>query len=75
MLGLLAAGAGDNSLSVRIPTAAALAALSEALRSPSSGQAPWIGLHDAAKSAHLPLLRIRSGNRLISGTCIPLSAA
>lgn len=52
MMALLASGAADSSLSVRIPTAAAVAALSEALRSPPPGQARSIGLKGAATSAH-----------------------
>ena len=54
LLVLLATGAGDSSLSVRIPTAAALAALSEALRWPQPDRQRCLGLHDIAKGASPP---------------------
>ena len=58
LMGLLASGSADSSLSVRIPTAAALAALSEALRDLPRSQTSRIGLHAAAKSAHFLATRV-----------------
>lgn len=52
LVSMMVAGASDSSLSVRIPTAAAVAALSEALRAQRSEGVARVRLSDVAKSAH-----------------------
>lgn len=60
LVSMIAAGAEDSSLSVRIPTAAAVAALSEALRAQPPEEGCHIRLDHAARSTHLTILSLKS---------------